>query len=230
MVERLLPEWIAPARTALLVVDMQVDFATADGAAGLDGQDLSAVQPALANAARLAETARAADVGVVFVRLETRVEDDSPAWIERSRRRGQAPEKALALCRAGTRGAEFAVAPDSPSDVVITKRRYSAFVGTSLDAILKQGRIDTLVVCGLTTECCVDSTVRDAYHRDYHVFLAGDACASYDSTLHNAALQSLDLHFTIVVRTEDVVAGWTSFLKTTHEKPMEATTPSTSAR
>jgi ureidoacrylate peracid hydrolase len=184
---------------------------------------------AVDNAARLAESARAVGVSVIFIRLETRAEDDSPAWIERARRRGDEPEKALALCRTDTRGAELVIAPDSANDLVITKRCYSAFVGTLLDSVLKDGGIDTLVICGLTTECCVDSTVRDAFHHDYHVFLAGDACASYDSALHDAALRSLDLNFAMVVRTKEVVAAWTSFIKT-QKKPAEATAPSRSAR
>jgi ureidoacrylate peracid hydrolase len=229
MVEPLIPEWVAPARTALLVIDIQVDFASRDGAAALAGHDLSAVPPAVANAARLAESARAAGVPVIFVNLQTHAEDDSPAWIERARRRGDAPQKALALCRASTRGAELVLSPDSAGDLVITKRRYTAFLGTSLDSVLKERHIDTLVVCGLTTECCVDSTVRDAFHRDYHVFLAGDACASYDSKLHDAAVRNLDVNFAIVVPTEDVVAAWTSF-KTIHRKPAAAMTPSRSDR
>jgi ureidoacrylate peracid hydrolase len=204
----LIPEWIAPARTALLVIDMQVDFANPEGAAGSAGHDLSGVPPALANATRLAEGARAAGVPVIFVRLETSPADDSPAWAERARRRGESPAQALALCRAGTRGAEIVLATQPAKDLVITKHRYSAFVGTALDATLKEQGIDTLVVCGLTTECCVDSTVRDAFHRDYHVFLAADACASYDSALHDATLRSLDLNFAIAVRTEAVVAAW----------------------
>lgn len=202
------PEWIAPACAALLVVDMQVDFASPEGAAGLAGHNLSAVPQAVSNAGRLAESARAAGVPVIFVRLETSPEQDSPAWIERVRRRGDTPEKALALCRAGTRGAELVLSPDAARDIVIGKQRYSAFVGTSLESILKERGLDTLVVCGLTTECCVDSTVRDAFQRDYHVFLAGDACASYDSALHEAALRSLEMHFAIIIGTENAVAVW----------------------
>ena len=209
MAERQLSEWIAPARTALLVVDVQVGFARSDGAAGLAGHDLSAVPAALANAARLAKSARTAGAQIVFVRLETTAESDSPAWIERARRLGNAPEEALALCRSGTRGADLVLQPDHASDLVITKHRYSAFAGTALDDILKDRGLDTLVACGLTTECCVDSTVRDAFHRDYHVFVAEDACASYDSALQEAALRSLALNFAILARTDDVVAAWT---------------------
>jgi ureidoacrylate peracid hydrolase len=65
-----------------------------------------------------------------------------------------------------------------------------------------------VVVCGLTTDCCVDCTVRDAFHLDYHVFLAADACAAYDSRLHGAALQSLETNFAILAPTEEIIAAW----------------------
>ena len=209
MVDRSLRKWLAPSRAALLIIDMQVDFAAPNGAAGAAGHNLSAVPAALANAERLAEVARSSSVPVIFVRLETRPDCDSPIWAERAERRGESPEKALALCRAGTRGAELMLQRDAASDRVIVKRRYSAFFGTSLEMMLKEEGRDTLVVCGLTTECCVDTTVRDAFHRDFHVFLARDACASYDSALHEAALRSLDLNFAILLRTDEAVAAWT---------------------
>ena len=64
---------------------------------------------------------------------------------------------------------------------MIPKIRYSGFFGTNLDAGLRALGVDTLLVCGLTTECCVDSTVRDAFHADYHVFhRAADACGAYE--------------------------------------------------
>lgn len=202
-------EWIAPARTALLIIDMQVDFGDPHGAAGAAGHDLSAIPSALANARRLADAARSADVPVIFIRLETSPESDSPVWAEWARRRGQSPQQALALCRAGTPGAELMLAASAVNDRVIIKHRYSAFFRTPLEAMLRDENRDTLVVCGLTTECCVESTVRDAFHHDFHVFLAGDGCASYDSTLHEAALRSLDQNFAVIVRTEDIVGVWT---------------------
>ena len=67
-----------------------------------------------------------------------------------------------------------------------------------------------MVVCGLTTECCIDSSVRDAFHLDYHVFVVRDACATYETDLHEAALRSLDLNCAILVDTAQVVAAWAS--------------------
>ncbi len=191
-----------------MVIDMQVDFASPDGALGLAGVDLSAVPPALAAAERLADAARRAGAPVIFVGLRTSPETDSPAWAERSRRRGGSPEAEGALCRAGERGADFVGPTPRAGEIVIGKTRYSGFYGTDLDATLKARGIDTLVVCGLTTECCVDCTVRDAFHLDYQVFLATDACAAYEPDLHAGALKSLDLNCAILTDTDQLAAAW----------------------
>jgi ureidoacrylate peracid hydrolase len=200
--------WIDPRHTALFVIDTQVDFASPVGAVARSGADLRAIPAALAAASRLAAAARRAGATVVFVRLETRPETDSPAWAERMRRRGGVPEIDAALCRAGTSGADFYGTAPAEGDLTVVKGRYSAFFDTSLDAILKARGVDTLVVCGLTTDCCVDCTVRDAFHLDYHVFLAADACAGYDEPLHDAALASLGHNFAILLSAAAVATAW----------------------
>ncbi len=203
-----LADWIAPARAALLIIDMQVDFAAPDGAFGRAGLDLSGVPKALAAAGRLARAARGANVPVLFAALRTQGETDSPAWRERIRRRGGDPDQAMGLCRRETPGAAFIGPLPEPGETVIAKTRYSAFFQTDLDFILKVRSVDTLVVCGLTTESCVDSTVRDAFHLDYHVFLAGDACAAYEEDLHAVALKSLDLNCAILATADEIIGAW----------------------
>ncbi len=203
-----LDDWIAPGRTALVIIDMQVDFASQDGVLGQSGVDMSVVQPALAGAERLAGAARSAGVPVVFVGLRTAPSTDSPAWRERMRRRGGDPDSDSGLCRTGTPGADFVGATPLPGEPVIAPTRYSGFHDSDLDAVLKGLGTDTLVVCGLTTECCVDGTVRDAFHRDYHVFIATDACAAYDPAVHDAALVSLELNCAILASTDQIVSAW----------------------
>jgi nicotinamidase-related amidase len=201
-----LAEWIAPSRTALVIVDMQVDFAAPDGAMGRAGVDLSAVPPAMEVARELTAVARMARAPVVFVGLQTADDTDSTVWRERGRRRRG--ESLSPLCRAGTPGAAFVGPQPGYGDLVIAKSRYSAFFGTGLHTALKARGTDTLVVCGLTTECCVDCTVRDAFQLDYHVFIATDACAAYDQRLHAAALDALDLNCAILLRSEQAAAAW----------------------
>lgn len=205
-----LKDWITPNRTALLIVDMQADFASPEGAAGRWGLDLSTVPAALAAAERLAEAARSAEVPVVFAGLFTTPLTDSPAWNERMRRRGGDPSVEAALCRDGEAGGAFVGPQPRLGELVVRKTRYSAFWGADLDARLKAMDVDTLVVAGLTTECCVADTAKDAFNLDYHVFIAADACAAYEPDLHVSALKMLDLNTAILTDTASVVAAWSA--------------------
>lgn len=205
---KLLPEWVDPKRTALLLIDMQVDFGSPDGLLGQAGLDMTAPAAAMAQSERLADGARAAGLARIFIGLQTRKDMDSRSWKEWMRRRGHNPDSDSGVCREGTRGAEFVGPLPRPGETVIGKLRYSSFFGTSLDAALKARGVDTLVVCGLTTECCVDCTVRDAFHLDYHVFIATDACAAYDADIHAASLNALALNCAILATTDEILAAW----------------------
>ncbi len=199
--------WIAPGRTAVLVIDMQVDFGSPDGALGAF-IDMGVVAPALAAAEKLVVDARAAGVPVVFIGLSTTAETDSPAWNERMRRRGGNPDTDAALCRAGEVGSEFYGPKPLPGELVVLKTRYSGFVGTDLDLQLTRLGVDTLVVAGLTTECCVGGTVQDAFHLDYHVFVAADACAAYEADIHEASLKVMELNSAILTDTAAIANAW----------------------
>jgi ureidoacrylate peracid hydrolase len=201
----LLKDWLAPCRTALLLIDMQVDFADPAGGLGKSGNDMAAPQAAVKQASILADAARKAGVACVFVRLVTREKDETPFLQEWKTRRGA---DAPPLCREGTPGAQFVGPQPQGGEMVFSKKRYSAFIGTGLDAALRGEGIDTLVVAGLTTECCIDSSVRDAFERDYHVFVVGDATACYEPQLHQAALRALALNCAQIVPTANIVDSW----------------------
>ncbi|MBN9553583.1 MAG: cysteine hydrolase [Alphaproteobacteria bacterium] len=201
-----LTSWIAPTRTALLLVDMQVDFAAPEGAMGKSGKDLSTIGAALRNAALLAEAARAAGVPCLFVRLITRQSDETDLLREWKARRGT--EEDAPLCQEGTHGADFVGPQPREAEAVFSKSRYDAFSGTGLDAHLRGLKRDTLVIAGLTTECCVDSTARHAFELDYHVFIAEDAVAAYEKGLHEAALKALELNCAILAPAADMRAAW----------------------
>lgn len=203
-----LSEWIAAGRTALCVIDVQVDFASPDGLVAGYGVDMSAVPGAIANVEKLISAARAGGVPVIFIGLETRPETDSPIWKERMRRREGDPEAESNVCRAGSPGVAFYGPQPQPGDVVVMKPKYSAFYATDFDKRLSALGIDTLVVCGLTTECCVDCTVRDAFHRDFHVVIAEDACAAYGQDVHLGALKMLELNCALLHSSSEIEAVW----------------------
>jgi len=200
--------WIAPGRTALAVIDIQVDFASPDGLLGQYGVDMGMAAPAVDAAAALVAVAREAGVPVVFVGLFTAPETDSPSWNERMRRRGGDPDSEAALCRADQPGSAFYGPQPAQGELVVAKTRYSGFVGTDLDARLKAMGVDTLVVCGLTTECCVAATAADAFDLDYHVFVAVDACAAYEPDLHEVALKTMALNTAILTDSVEVAKAW----------------------
>jgi len=200
-----LKDWIAPSRTALLLIDMQVDFASPQGALGQDGMDMTAPLAAVKQAELLADAARKAGVACVFVRLVTQEQDETEFLQEWKTRRGSS---GAPLCREGTPGAAFVGPQPGPRELVFSKKRYNGFAGTGLDAALCGQGIDTLVVAGLTTECCIDSSVRAAFERDYHVFVVSDATACYEPDLHQAALKALKLNCASVITAAEAAAAW----------------------
>ena len=203
----LLAPMIEPARTALVVIDVQIDFISPAGVAGGWGMDLGVFEPPLQRIEALIAAARAKGVTVVPVRVVTRPETDGTALKLLHQRKGY-PAGSLDMCRAGTEGVGYYRIASQPGDIEIEKTLYSSFAGTDLDARLRARGIDTLVVAGFTTECCVDSTVRDAFHRDYSVFLVADACAAYEEHLHWGALAALAKNCAMLTDTDAVLAAW----------------------
>jgi ureidoacrylate peracid hydrolase len=188
------------ARRALLIVDMQRDYCVPEGIIGMLGHDTSHFAAVAASTSSFLERARHRFDQVVFVRT------DFPAW---PRSRAQAlhyGRNALARQRDATLADWYGVAP-SESDHVISKARYSAFRDTQLDALLRASRIETLVVCGATTDVCVDTTVRDAFMLDYSVVVLSDCCGASTPDRHRHALDVLDHFFARVHPSDEVLAA-----------------------
>lgn len=202
----LAPAWVAPQRTALLLIDFQVDFAMPEGEMAKQGADVRSAQRALAQAETLAAAARAAGVTLVFTRSLARPESDGPVIEEAKTRRGE--QGAPRLCAEGTHGAAFVGPQPRDGELVVSKHRYNIFHGTGLDGALKARGVDTLVVTGLTTECCVQSSVWAAFENKLHVFIAADAVAAYEEDLHVTSLKAMELSGANLVRAADLLAAW----------------------
>jgi ureidoacrylate peracid hydrolase len=196
-------DWIAPARTALLLIDFQVDFASTEGKMAKLGADMGPAQDALADAQKLVDAARQGGVPVIFVRLLTRPGEGSPV-IREARLRWNEPD----LCVEGTHGADFIGPQPQAGEAIVSKARFSAFARTGLAEQLQAQGIDTLVLAGLTTECCVASSAWHALEQDFHVFIAANACAAYEASLHDCALRALALSGAILKPTSDILFAW----------------------
>lgn len=89
-------------------------------------------------------------------------------------------------------------------DTIIDKNRYSAFFSTSLDKHLRDSGVEDLVITGVLTNCCCETTARDAFVRDYRVFFVADATATANEELHIASLKNLAYGFAHIVNTKDL--------------------------
>jgi nicotinamidase-related amidase len=194
---------IEPARTALFVIDIQRDFAAPDGFSSKVGNDMSTMEPAIDAIQTIIPAARRAGLKLVFMRVITRDETDPAVLLRLMARRGRAG--GAALCRAGTPGADYYRVAPEPDDIEIEKIRFDSFIETTLDEQLRANGIDTIIVTGVSTDCCVDSTARSAFQRDYDVFVVADACAAGSPYLHNGALAALEKNVALLVKTQTVV-------------------------
>lgn len=199
------PHWIAPGRTALVIIDCQVDFGSPDGEMARRGKDMTAPQAAVAKTESLAEAARDGGVKIVFVRLLTHPGGENRIVREAKQRSGDdAPD----LCVEGTRGADFIGPQPQAGEPIVSKTHFSAFARTGLAEQLRAAGIDTLVLAGLTTECCVASSAWDGFEHDFHIFIAADACAAYEPDLHRHALQALEMSGAVIIPSASVTSAW----------------------
>ena len=88
------------------------------------------------------------------------------------------------------------------NDAILDKNRYNAFHGTDLDESLKSIKVEELIITGVLTNCCSETTTRDAFIRDYRVFFVGDATATVNDELHLASLNNLAFGFSHIVSTD----------------------------
>lgn len=92
-----------------------------------------------------------------------------------------------------------------PNEKVILKHRYSAFYNTDLEIVLRCLKIEDLVISGIMTNMCCESTARDAYYRDYKVFFLADGTGSINEEMHKASLLNLAFGFTFVTTADWVI-------------------------
>lgn len=201
------PITFVPARTALVIIDMQRDFLEPGGFGQALGNDVSLLQAAVGPCCVALAAARATGMLVIHTREGHRpdLSDAPPAKIARgapARRIGDPGPMGRILIR-GEPGHEIvaSLAPE-PGEPVIDKPGKGAFHQTDLDQLLRNFSIDTLAVCGVTTEVCVHTTIREANDRGYRCVALGDACASYFPEFHRVGLE--------MIKAQGGIFGWVS--------------------
>jgi nicotinamidase-related amidase len=205
-----LPEFpIEPSRTALVVIDMQYLDAHPDYGLGRKARDggafhlvqeyFDAVAEIVPRIQQLQDTCRRAGIEVIHICISPNTQDarDCPTITRELKIR---PPK-------GTRETEI-LAELKPlgDEMLLTKITSSAFNSTSLNLILHNMGVDTLVACGVITNGCVESTIRDARDLGFKPIVVGDACATWTRDSHERALRFMTGSFANVRTTDQVLA------------------------
>jgi len=221
------PEPIAidPAKTAVIVVDMQNDFGSKGGMFDRAGIDISGIQRAVGPTARVLAAARRMGIKIVYLKMGYRSDlADLGA--------PDAKNRVLHLQRLGVGqtvkvpgGQEYRVLirdtwgtdivnelTPQAEDIVMYKHRFSGFYQTDLDLVLKKAGIKHLVVTGCTTSICVESTIRDAFFRDYLCVLLTDCTSepiAHDvpRSNHEASLFLMELMFGWISTSEQFLSA-----------------------
>ena len=209
LIGRLVPGDLARTRSALVVIDLQVLDAAAEGEhaqrareqgrwpelAGYFERVADLVAP---NVRRLASALRERSQPVIYVRCRSLTPD--------ARDNGRRfREFGIAV---GCEDPQAAILPELevlPGDFVLDKTTASPFWSTAIERLLAQLGVENLLVTGVVTSGCVESTVRDACDLDYRVVLVEDACADRQQRLHDDAVRRLNNNFAVVLGTDAVL-------------------------
>jgi ureidoacrylate peracid hydrolase len=177
------PLTVTVERTALIVVDMQNAYCSPGGYLDRVGFDMSGTGPAIAETRRTIDACKAAGMPVIYLQNGFAPDGSdapptSPVWHKSNALRFMRdnPDWSGKLITPG--GWDYDIVSElapQPGDIVVPKSRYSGFAGTNLEQILSSRRIETVLVCGSATNVCVESTIRDAYHREYFPVMITDA-------------------------------------------------------
>jgi ureidoacrylate peracid hydrolase len=207
-----LKQKVDPPNAALIVVDVQNDFAATGGAMEREGFDVKMAQEMVPRLVQFIDEARKAKVPIIYIQNVYNSNQNwylSEVWLEQAARKRKGSYTQRLVCVKGSWGWEFygGIKP-LPSEAVVTKHRFSAFVDTDLDLILRSKKIKTLIMTGIATNVCVETTARMGFLKDYYIVFVSDCCAAYKQHLHETTLENIETLFGQVVPAQDIVRCW----------------------
>jgi len=190
------PLGIDLARAALVIIDMQRDFLEPGGFGAALGNDVSRLKVAVEPCRNVLAACRRYGILVIHTREGHRPDltDAPPHKVERgdpALRIGAPGPMGRILVRGEPGHDIIAELHPAAGEPVIDKPGKGAFYQTDLDLMLRNRGIDTLLVCGVTTEVCVNTTVREANDRGYRCIVLSDCCASYFPEFHDMGLRMI---------------------------------------
>ncbi|MFQ6011252.1 MAG: cysteine hydrolase family protein [Nitrososphaerales archaeon] len=200
-------ELVQPEHSAVIVVDMQNDFCSDKGAHAKMGMPRNLVKDMAPRLGRFLSAARKSGITIIHTQNIHSEWTLSSAW-RRSRNRG------IDVTIQGTWGAEWFEEQEEltprKNEYVVQKHRYSAFIGTDLEMILKAKGIRTLIMTGTGTNACVESTARHGSMLDFHIVFLADCTATVSQQAHEGTLRNIESLFGTVANSDQLMKSWSS--------------------
>ncbi len=193
-------------RTAVIVIDMQNCFASPGGMFSFGGRDISHIRAIIPNVAAINDAARASGVKVIYVVHRITADGRELGPFSRFRSPRSRSGNVDGTIIEGTWGTEIIdELKPKPGEMTIIKRRFSAFVGTELDMMLKTFDIRYLIFTGVATNICVESSLRDASQLQYLPVLVSDGVAASPASRQESSVANIREIFGWVATTADVL-------------------------
>jgi ureidoacrylate peracid hydrolase len=184
---------------------MQNDFCSKDGALDKAGRDLGSTRAIIPGLSHFIRKAREFLVPIIFI-LTERSREEVPAPMQEIWFRHHVEHPA---CRKGSWGAaSIEEIRPAKGDPVVIKKTYSAFYKTGLEDRLQEMDRKTLVITGVATNVCVETTCRDGFMRDFYIVVPEDLVACTDDSLHKASLANIDRYFGQLTSSERIFEAW----------------------
>ena len=198
------PSILSESKSALLVVDMQVDFCADDGFVADLGLNPTPCRKIVPELQELIDGARANDVSVLWAFADYDDARVPKTFLRRKQQKGIT----RSCCVPGTPGYQsFGVFPAAEESRFI-KHSYSVFTNPDFENHLKSHEIATLVFSGVQTNVCVEATLRDAFNRGFNVVVAENCVASHTLDLHNSTLKNVQMLLGDVASSGDILECW----------------------
>ena len=192
-----------PETTALIIIDMQKDFCCEGGSFHRRGFDIRPAQRLAKRLNSFLKEARKVLKHIIHLKMMKIPELASPVVDELYGRINIDRSLDPAFAE------PYEVIPQ-PGDVIIPKYKYSGFVSTYLDQFLRSKNIDTLIITGVATNVCVESTARDGFMREYFIVIPSDLTEGTSTEVKKWSLLSLDMFFGEVVSSNEILECWKS--------------------
>ncbi len=206
-----LADKVRPEHCAVLLVDVQNDFCAEGGAIHREGRDVSLAQAMVPRLSRFLEAARAANTTRIWIRNVYNTGPNwylSEVWLEQAKRRRKGAYVQYPVCESGAWNGDFYLIRPRDDEAIVTKHRYGAFEGTDLDLVLRSRGIRTVIMTGVATNVCVETTARQAFMRDYYVVFTSDCTAAFSEREHESTLHNIEQFFGEVTTSEAIMACW----------------------